>query len=855
VNYKMALIDLGSFDADAGQHVITIEVRDFVSDRGDERFISQGIDALMVSRVSYMPRPETLPLLGEDVVRVGYDVDPATPEYPGQWLSFSSGDWTPYGTLSARVKITGKGEHWQGRLRAMHRGSEFRDMILNVPGRRFGEWCEFSFDLDEVFSGVSREAIHGLWLYTYSKWYTRPARVEAELTELTLSGLNQEASKTVLAPARGAPPPGSSAATDGMGGDAFVWNDPMTSPDDGGPPGGAGTHASGSKPIRLRSGELEAGFDPATCGLVNLSFGGRSLVSASVAQPLVTVGFLRGQRGSATGSGRLKRRWGRLVYSERSDAAEVEIEMSRGEPGEIWIDVTVGNRSDVPVSAVVLPALTGIGLGGDASDDTWVLGSRIYPPGDLSGSRSLVSPQLFTHDSVCAYDAESAFFFRVEDRHTLDSRVTFGREGGTGFVRLLKNPRILPGDSWRAPRVVIGADSKGSWHRSADRFRDWWSSWAGKAYIPEWFQKSGGLFVGYDVLGEDAVEANALALRGRRDSCGLFLGHTGQWLPLQTEAWYPHGYDLSPEQLRHFRTVSDSLRREGGRLSIYTNPLMFSRVIPEYELSGRDLTVVARDGYPVFSEHHMRHHPMALPFPSQAWAKRFADCVAAAVVLGRPDMLYMDQLGAVPSHLDFRPEAHQHTHYGEWVAGQAAFTRTVLARLRPEHPELVTAIEGINVAALQHVTFALLFDGSHEVFRFTFPHAYAAVGHYGTGTADQWLAYARTAFLTGQPVLLLGLADGADESTLALVKAMVCFKQENDPRLYGGVYRDTLGLTVPEGISARVFVTDSELLVPYVNPDRSVGEILLAPSALGLDSPAQRMAVPDEPFGLLEVRR
>ena len=80
-------------------------------------------------------------------------------------------------------------------------------------------------------------------------------------------------------------------------------------------------------------------------------------------------------------------------------------------------------------------------------------------------------------------------------------------------------------------------------------------------------------------------------------------------------------------------------------MSIYSNPLMFSRVTRDYDEYGRDLATVGRDGNLWLTEHTHRHHPMALPYPNATWARHYLDAIEPAVVEGKPDALYMDQLG------------------------------------------------------------------------------------------------------------------------------------------------------------------------------------------------------------------
>lgn len=322
-------------------------------------------------------------------------------------------------------------------------------------------------------------------------------------------------------------------------------------------------------------------------------------------------------------------------------------------------------------------------------------------------------------------------------------------------------------------------------------------------------------------LSLDATQAsNAEWLTGCRDTYGIHFAHTASWLVHDTEAWFPMQYRLDLPHLQHFRAAANDIRAHGGWVSVYTNPLMFSRVIPEYERYGERLATVGRDGTVYLTEHTHRHHPTALPFPSSEWAERFCDTVEEMVSQGRPDCLYMDQLGAIPGHLDFAPEAHGHTHYGEWTAATARFIERVHARLRTEHPELATMIECPCPAAQQHVTLGLL--GGNDVLQYVFPYYRNCHGGYDRAEPEEAMAQAREAFRVGMVLLYNpGTLECLTEADCVRVRDIICLKQAIDPMLHKAAFRDTVGLTVPEGIEAGVFRGEgnSRLLLTTLNPE------------------------------------
>jgi hypothetical protein len=478
----------------------------------------------------------------------------------------------------------------------------------------------------------------------------------------------------------------------------------------------------------------------------------------------------------------------------------------------------------------------------------------------------MVSPQAFVHDWFCLYDGQVTLHGRLEDPFLLDSRGRCGCPASGAFVEVDKFPCIRPGQSWAAPDLVIGADSTGTWYAAADRFRLWFDSWARRPPIPPWFQAIGGLSVGGQVYEEQAIASNRAMLGQARDLGGVTLFHTGAWLPLLTEAWYPLNYRLDAGQLARLAAVTNDLRAQGGRLSIYTNALMFSRVTADYAAYGKDLTVIGSDGFPVYTEHDHRHHPMALPWPNAEWAERFCTALEPVIAEGRPDMLYLDQLGAVPTHLDYALERHRHTHYGEWRRVQAEFCEVAERRFRPLQPELATGIECPNIAAQQFVTFALLVHSSFDILRYTFPHFVSFIGAYAGGLAPETVRrYAKEAFLSGQPLLFFDCAaTGLDETTRTLVREMLQMKREIDPRLYGLRCQTARGIVAAEGVEAFGFVGDRQWLITYVKTGPAAS-LRLDPAAFGCpDSVHARVLAPagaevetlpvQEADGMIELR-
>jgi hypothetical protein len=860
VNWKMALVDLGAFQGLKGKNRLTLSVRDFLFDHvqvapgaaaRQQPFIVQGLDSLLVAKVRYREQPERLAVLqakpGADfVIDFMAGVNPATAGFGGAEQTPVIRNWAGYDKLAVEFRVTGDGKApFNGRLRCYYQGSSFRDLPLVVEPAEFGKFVTREFDLGKEFAGVSRGDIHLLWLYTYDKWYTQSASYRVEVPSVTLSARNALARQPLVVPPAGRPAPGlAEAKAKQMS--QFVWNEaPKTDAAhevverDGG-------DTQTVAPVPFAAGELTAELSPVTGGLRRLALGGDTLIEVPAAAMPVQVTFLDGSVWSPQRPGTWERAGAALLFRRSDDRVTLELRLT-AEAGELRFRPVVTNHTQQPVSRVRFTLWQGGRLNG-----TLFAATNRHPAGSYDAPQSKVSPQQFVHDWFCLFDGKATLHGRLEDRLLLDSTARYGRPEAGVFTQIEKYPCIKPGQSWAAPDLVLGADRTGTWYAAADRYRQWFDSWAKRPVVPAWFKAIGGFTTGGDVYETDALAKNQAMVKRARDLSGVPLFHTGAWLPLLTEAWYPLNYRLDAAQLARFAEIAAAVRADGGRFSIYSNALMFSRVTPDYAAYGKELTVIGSDGFPIYSEHDRRHHPMALPWPNSTWAKRYCDALEPVIAKGRPDLLYMDQLGAVPTHLDYALERHGHEHYGEWRRVQAEFCEVVEKRFRPLQPDLVTGIECPNIAAQQFTTFALLVHTDYEILRYTFPQFVSFIGEYSDGVAPEAMRrYAKEALLSGQPLLFFtNAAAGLDQATRRDIREMVLCKRQFDPLLYAARCQASRGVVPQDDVEAFGFVGQGEWLLTYVKANATATSVILDPAGFGCPAVvAARVVAPDGTSG------
>lgn len=813
LNMKMALVRLGPFEAKQGSHTLAIAVRDFVTD--GLPYLSQAIDALSVSRCTVEPFPESQPVAKTNVT-LNVNVTPEGSAFPGSTIPLICQNWSYYNTLILPVRVESKStENFEGRLRVFRADGSFTDLPVSVPPAKFGTMQDYALDLSGVFPKGTVAKVGSLWFYTNDKWYTAPHTYAATVGLPRLSGKSADSPKILIKePQQGVPPPANKAAVKGESGD-FVWNDVSNT---GGSAKGGDTSTLSSVYVchidgKDRPAEVELLSAPST--------------------------------------------------DQLSKEQRIRFKVTNKSESDIY-------RVDFGFQGP-LPARRGWFLAGSTKCDVR----------DVPAAGSLLGPSRLTHDWVCLpADGKTAYSY-LEDSAHQDTRLQFARKEGRGIGwSFSKFVRIQPGESWTSPVIVVGQYDGEDWHPAADKFSQWWFSWAGKPKIPEWFRGIGGMEVGlnypengrktdlesldgHNRQAEGRKATNRKLLSAGREKVGIDWWHSGIWLPLGTEAWYPNGYLLNETQTKDLRELTDDVRAVGGRTSFYSNPLMLSRVAPQYGELSR-WVVMDADGFPVFTEHTFRHHPMALMAADQEWGRKFAGFILPVVREVHPDALYMDQLGAVPIHLDWTKDLPA-SRVGLWSFNQGLFCQAVLNELDQVNPNLVTGIEGVNPYAQQYVTYSLLFDGDYSVLKYTFPPYTTMVGQYEEIDGVRAVRNAEKSLLTGQPLILINDPAKLDAATASRIKNIVELKRILDPVLYTLSYRDTVGLRVDEGMDASCFVGDKgEKVVVAVNRTKDWKTITVSPKTVQISqkwgieqaklSEAGLLSIPPDSFGAIELK-
>jgi len=89
--------------------------------------------------------------------------------------------------------------------------------------------------------------------------------------------------------------------------------------------------------------------------------------------------------------------------------------------------VWIRNMGSTDIWRARLSLMQGLAIGGDAQDDTWLVGKELLLPEKTVGERSWVSPHQFPFDLTAIGDRVASVYAMYEDRELLDTRVEFGR--------------------------------------------------------------------------------------------------------------------------------------------------------------------------------------------------------------------------------------------------------------------------------------------------------------------------------------------------------------------------------------------------------------------------------------------
>ena len=290
-----------------------------------------------------------------------------------------------------------------------------------------------------------------------------------------------------------------------------------------------------------------------------------------------------------------------------------------------------------------------------------------------------------------------------------------GKEPTLGFVKF---PMIRPGETWTSKPYVVSCYS-GSWHRAADKYRQWTTSWRRPTEKPQWVRNITGMFLvilkqqygdvmwRYDELPELYAEAqrngmNLLALFGWTEG-----GHDNQYPEYQPGAKMG-GADA-------LRRGIQQVQGAGGYVSCYVQGRLLDAE-GAYFKSPEGQQVAARNlwGSPYFEQYNKYSHSSLLRLYSlklQAIANpihpQWRETLlkkALQVAQHRPNGILFDQIGGMWAYPAFdSPSGVKPTL--AFPEGQQKLLETLRRGLREQYPEFGLLTEHVTDVYSQYVDF------------------------------------------------------------------------------------------------------------------------------------------------------
>lgn len=460
------------------------------------------------------------------------------------------------------------------------------------------------------------------------------------------------------------------------------------------------------------------------------------------------------------------------------------------------------------------------------------------------------------------------------------------------------------GQTAELPPLVV-RPYKGSWHRAADFYRNWYDGAMAMRKVPAWAQNASGWLltilkqqndeIMWDYKSVGGELADIAAARGL-DIIGLF-----GWTEGGHDRWYPY---YRPDKAMGGReeliAALQKLRAKGLRSVLYANGQLIDQHGTDYwESTGKQITVVQRDGKLDYQKWHKyynapaRFHGMACLGTSE-WGDRMLALAEQANELGADGILY-DQLAVTAPKYCY---AANHGHGVPTVVYEQdryALLQRIADHMSHLNPDFMVMTEGQNDAELNSVGYFhgyengayvplqneldARLDGTAptsvfpEMFCYTFPEVLFTfrnpspvnnrlILNYSTAfgmhqelearyAADRrYLEQDRTpriedyANVVSKPDLTL-VTSQDPQAMLRYTRQVIDLQRRHQDLLWHGRYLDTQGfsLKAPRNVIAKAFTTADRMGIVVWNVSDK------APADFSIEVPGYKLTHADSPEG------
>ena len=318
------------------------------------------------------------------------------------------------------------------------------------------------------------------------------------------------------------------------------------------------------------------------------------------------------------------------------------------------------------------------------------------------------------------------------------------REGGAIRLSISQYPFCAPGETWGSAPVVMGAYT-GTWHRAADRYRNWAARWWKPTAPPEWLTDATGwqLAILKQQNGEihwryrDLDRLAELGTQNGLDILGLF-----GWTAGGHDRHYPV-YEPDPAMGGEAELRAGIARAQdaGRKVILYTNGQLLDLQTAWYAENGAREAAVSERGEP-FGQSWQKYvdapmRPMACACQSsRTWSDYLLSLAKRVHELGADGIIF-DQIGA-PSPAFCFNAGHGHRNPAAAAGpGVLATVKRVQQEMHEIDPGFAIMVEHVTDRICQHVDlthgcqagFAPGGTGFPELLRYTFPEILVTQRH------------------------------------------------------------------------------------------------------------------------------
>lgn len=454
-----------------------------------------------------------------------------------------------------------------------------------------------------------------------------------------------------------------------------------------------------------------------------------------------------------------------LNFSNKGEAFSVNGEIKNNVQGWVVVGFTGPVISGIKAELAGYPLIMPCGLGQkftkapsskDSINKVSFKGGLAWKYDQATSSFFVKSdyPSRFATMQWCSFagDKGGLYYGSHDNKHgSKHFLVSYKPSDNTLGVAFEHDLACAPGAKWQIPEQII-YPYKGTWHKGADLYREWFKTSVAFQQVPEWLRNSSGWMLtimkqqNNEVMWNygDLSELADMSLERGLDIIGLF-----GWTVGGHDKFYPY-YEPDPAMggKEGLMKVLKDIKKKGVRSIIYANGQLIDQNGTDYwEKEGKRISVLKRDGKVDYQKWHKyydapaRFHGMAC-LGCDEWYDIMLKLALQANELGADGILY-DQLAVTAPKFCYSPDHGHAVPAVVYAEDRYLFLRKIAEYMKTINKDFVVMTEGLNDVEMESISmfhgyengayvplieeFSARLNGSAptfifpEMFKYTFP--------------------------------------------------------------------------------------------------------------------------------------